>query len=30
LRMQIIGDQALPAPGMDFLRITPAQIFEET
>ncbi|HZF37204.1 MAG TPA: Uma2 family endonuclease [Blastocatellia bacterium] len=23
------GDQVLPAPGLDFLRITPAQIFEE-
>ncbi|MBO0725733.1 MAG: Uma2 family endonuclease [Blastocatellia bacterium] len=29
LRMQVKGDQVLPAPGMDFLRITPAQIFEE-
>jgi Uma2 family endonuclease len=23
------GDQVLPAPGLDFLQITPAQIFEE-
>jgi Uma2 family endonuclease len=27
---QLKGDQVLPAPGLDFLRITPAQIFEET
>jgi Uma2 family endonuclease len=26
---QLKGDQLLPAPGLDFLRITPAQIFEE-
>ena len=26
---QFKGDQVLPAPGLDFLRITPAQIFAE-
>lgn len=29
LRTQVKGDQALPAPGLEFLRITPAQIYEE-
>jgi len=29
LREQIRGDQVLPAPGLDFLRITPAQIFAD-
>jgi len=29
LRMQVKGDQVLTAPGLDFLRITPAQIFAE-
>jgi Uma2 family endonuclease len=29
VREKIKGDQVLPAPGLDFLQITPARIFEE-